>query len=76
MLSMKGGKKGLLVNSRNICRGKKSRMTVKMTGQNNAVAKSRPVLANSCKKQIKGKKKKGKSTKHKRNRLSRFVGAF
>lgn len=76
VLSMMGGKKGLLVNSRNICRGKKSRMTVKMTGQNNSVTTSRPVLANSCKKQIKGKKKKGKATKHKRNRLSRFVGAF
>lgn len=73
VLSMKGGKKGLLVNSRNICRGKKPRMTVAMTGQNNTVSNSRPVLANSCKKQVKVKKK--KAAKHKRhNRPSRFVG--
>lgn len=60
VLSMKGGKKGLLVNSRDICRGKKTRMNVRMTGQNQALVKSRPLLLNSCRKQVKPKPAKGK----------------
>ena len=78
VLSMKGGKKGLLVNSRNICVGKKSRMSVKMSGQNNAATSSRPVLQNSCKKQIKPKKKdKKKSKKASRpDRVSRLIAAW
>ena len=54
VLKMKGGRKGLLVNSRNLCKGKVTRMTVKMVGQNNKRFDSRPKLRNSCGKQ--GKK--------------------
>jgi hypothetical protein len=75
VLNMKGGKKGLLVNSRNICVGTESRMRVTMTGQNNSRASSRPVLQNSCKKQVKAKKKEAK--KHdRRARLSRLIAAW
>jgi hypothetical protein len=47
VLYMKGGKKGLLVNSRNLCSAV-NRATVKMVGQNGKVAARRPVLQNSC----------------------------
>jgi len=58
VLKMKGGKKGLLVNSRNLCAGKTTKMTVKMTGQNNKLAESRPPLKRTCKgKQSKKAKK-------------------
>jgi hypothetical protein len=42
VLRMKGGKKGLLVNSENTCG--KHRATVKMRGQNGRLANSRPLL--------------------------------
>ncbi len=58
-LKMKGGKRGLLVNSRNLCKGKPGRLTVRMVGQNNKSLELRPRLGNSCKKQGK-KKAKGK----------------
>jgi len=47
VLRMKGGKQGLLVNSRNLCTSRHY-ATVKMNGQNGRVANSRPVLRNSC----------------------------
>ncbi len=47
VLEMKGGKKGLLVNSRNLC-ASVNRATVKLDGQNGKIHDSRPVLANSC----------------------------
>jgi len=62
VLEMKGGKKGLLVNSRNICRVT-SRATVQMDGQNGKLHDFRPVLKNGCKKQAKGKGKPQKSKK-------------
>ena len=73
VLKMKGGKKGLLVNSRNLCQGKPGRMTVNMTAQNSKTADSRPVLGNSC-----GKAKKHKKAKkhHKRHQLSRLVAGW
>lgn len=46
---MKGGAKGLLVNSRDLCKGKPGRLTVKMSGQNNKRSEVRPALGNSCK---------------------------
>jgi hypothetical protein len=49
VLEMKGGTKGLLVNSTNLC-AKPNRATVRFDGQNGKVADSRPVLANSCRK--------------------------
>jgi hypothetical protein len=47
VLEMQGGKKGLLVNSRNVC-NTTSRARVSFTGQNGKTADSTPVLANSC----------------------------
>jgi hypothetical protein len=48
-LTLQGGKKGLLVNSRNLC-ASVNRATVKFTGQNGSRAFLRPALQNSCKK--------------------------
>ena len=53
VLTMKGGKKGLLVNSRNLCAGG-NRATVKMDGQNGKFHDFRPKLGNDCRK---GKRK-------------------
>jgi hypothetical protein len=65
VLKMKGGNKGLLVNSRDLCKGKRTKMTVDMIGQNNKRFDSRPPLANSC-----GSKKKAK--KHARTSSKRL----
>lgn len=54
-LNMFGGKKGLIVNSRNLC-VKPSRAMVRFKGQNGRIFQSRPVLKADCKK----KKRKGK----------------
>jgi hypothetical protein len=48
VLRMKGGSKGLLVNSENIC-AKPQRATVKLTGQNAKTHNTTPLIANSCK---------------------------
>jgi hypothetical protein len=68
-LYMKGGKKGLLINSRDLCKGKPGKLTVSMVGQNNKSSESRPKLGNSCKG---GKQKK---SKHKRSRLLASLGS-
>ncbi len=47
VLEMQGGKKGLLVNSRNICNST-SKAQASFTGQNGKTAESTPVLSNSC----------------------------
>jgi len=47
VLTMKGGKRGLLVNSRNLCRNPSS-ADVKLDGQNGKTADQRPRLNNSC----------------------------
>jgi hypothetical protein len=58
-LTMKGGKRGLLVNSVNLCKAP-AKAVVKATGHNGAVHDFAPKLATSCgKKQQKGGKKKG-----------------
>jgi hypothetical protein len=49
-LRMKGGKRGLLVNSRNLCTTREARMDVRMVAQNNRRADRRPVLRSSCRK--------------------------
>jgi len=60
-----GGKKGLLDNSRNICRHR-NRATVKLTGHNGKVYNTKPELkASGCK-----KRKKKKSKRHRRARGS------
>jgi hypothetical protein len=53
-LRMQGGKKGLIINSRNLC-GSKSRANVEFSGHNGKEAKANPVMrADGCKK---GKRK-------------------
>jgi uncharacterized repeat protein (TIGR01451 family) len=59
VLSMQGGKRGLLENSTNLCKST-NRATVKFTGQNGKTSDTEPVVTNSCGK--KGKKH------HKRHR--------
>jgi hypothetical protein len=58
-LSMKGGKKGLLVNSRDICKSV-NRATAQFSGQNGKKATLRPKLQNSCKKKVANKNNKAK----------------
>jgi hypothetical protein len=58
VLQMKGGKKSLLTNSTDICRGA-HRATVAMTAQNGRVATLRPALVAGC-----GSKRLGKHHKH------------
>lgn len=61
VLNMQGGKKGLIVNSRNLCAGK-NRANAKFVGQNGKVHEARPkVVAVDCK-----KPKRKKSRSHKR----------
>jgi hypothetical protein len=60
VLNMQGGKKGLIVNSRNLCAGK-NRANAKFVGQNGKVHEARPkVVAVDCKK---SKRKKARSHK-------------
>jgi hypothetical protein len=56
VLRMKGGKKGLIVNSRNLCAGK-NRATVAFTAQNGKVANLRPEMKPRCGKARKRKRK-------------------
>ena len=56
-LTMQGGKKGLLVNSLNLCTGKPQRVKAIFGAQNGRSATLRPVLKNACKKARKGKRK-------------------
>jgi hypothetical protein len=59
-LSLRGGKKGLLVNSENIC-SRAQRATVNLTGQNGKSYDTTPLISNDCA----AKKKNGKA-QHKR----------
>jgi uncharacterized repeat protein (TIGR01451 family) len=63
VLEMKGGKKGLLVNSENICK-KPQKAIADFTAQNGKVYDTTPTIANSCSKKAKHKHKKHKATKH------------
>jgi hypothetical protein len=45
---MQGGKKGLLVNSTNICR-QKNRALSHFVGQNGKVSDTTPLISNDCK---------------------------
>jgi hypothetical protein len=56
-LRLFGGKKSLIVNSRNLCKGPKQRATVKFTAHNGETRNYRPVVRNDCGKK---KAKKGK----------------
>jgi hypothetical protein len=61
IVTMQGGRKGLLINSANLCKIKPSakRATVRMRGQNGKVHNFRPVLKNDC-----GKPRKAKRSSH------------
>jgi hypothetical protein len=43
-----GGRRGLIINSRDLCKGKKQRAEVDLSAQNGRVLSSRPVLATGC----------------------------
>lgn len=55
-LSLFGGKRGLLVNSRNICK-QKQRAKVSFVAQNGRRYDTKPVIATDCGKKSKGKKR-------------------
>jgi hypothetical protein len=59
VLRMQGGKKGLLVNSADLCKlkAKQRKVTVRVTGQNGKRADQSPVLANQCHQKHKHHKK-------------------
>jgi hypothetical protein len=62
-LELPGGRKGLLINSKNICKGI-NRATVKATAHNGAQVTLRPVLKAPCKKkQRKGAKRRSRSAR-------------
>jgi hypothetical protein len=62
-LQLMGGKKSLIVNSRDLCKAKKKqRATVRLSAQNGRRKNFRPVVANDC-----GKKKR-RNHGHRRNR--------
>jgi hypothetical protein len=65
VLTMQGGKKGLLENSKNLCNSV-NKADVRFTAQNGRTANSTPVLTNSCRKAKKGKHGKGKAKGSKR----------
>jgi hypothetical protein len=56
VLQMQGGKKGLIVNSENLCKGVRRAM-VKFTGQNGKQYDTKPVVKADCKKKGKRGKK-------------------
>ncbi|HUC07290.1 MAG TPA: hypothetical protein VMR96_04305 [Solirubrobacterales bacterium] len=62
-LTMQGGKKGLLVNSRDLCQGKPQRATGVFTAHNGKSLTIRPELKNACKQSA----RKGKNKRNKRN---------
>jgi hypothetical protein len=49
-LTLQGGKRGLVVNSRDLCAGRISRATARFVGQNGKVANLRPKLQPQCRK--------------------------
>jgi hypothetical protein len=59
ILTMAGGKKGLLVNSRNLCKAP-SRADVRFTAQSGKRLHLRPLMQNRCKKANNGKKRRPK----------------
>jgi hypothetical protein len=58
ILEMRGGAKGLLVNSTNICKGE-HRAEVRITGQNGRTANQSPLLQASCRKSKASKREPG-----------------
>lgn len=48
VISLYGGKRGLIVNSRDLCKGRKQRVQVDLTGQNGRRYDVRPVIGTRC----------------------------
>ena len=71
VLWMAGGKKGLLHNSTNICKGS-HRAIVRFTGQNGKRNESRPPLNNG---RCRQNKRKAKRSSHRRARVARASAA-
>jgi hypothetical protein len=69
VLEMRGGKKGLLVNSENLCskKAQKQRAIVRFVGHNGKVRSFKPKVANDCGK--KHGKNKSKGHKHPAGKL-------
>ncbi|MBK5218511.1 MAG: hypothetical protein JJE35_01810 [Thermoleophilia bacterium] len=63
ILQLKGGKKSLIVNSRDLCKGTQ-RATVRLNAQNGMVRNFRPVVGNDCGKKKAPGKKKSRKNKH------------
>lgn len=61
VINVRGGKRGLLVSTRNIC-GHKYKAVARFKGQNGKKSNQRPLLKTNCKKK-KGEGKKGKGAK-------------
>jgi hypothetical protein len=59
VLEMQGGKKGLLINSRNLCKSK-NHATVKLDGQNGKAHDFKPPVKNDCGKRRHGSKSSGR----------------
>jgi hypothetical protein len=69
-LQLQGGKKSLIVNSRNLCAGPKQRATVRLNAQNGMQRNFRQVVENDCQKRGgKGKKRSGRHGKQQRLNL-------
>jgi hypothetical protein len=73
-LHMQGGKKGLLVNSQNLC-GAVHRIYASFTAQNGKKSRSKPVLGDSCPKRSKKKKHHRRHRHHPRHRLHKATTA-
>ena len=69
---MQGAKKGLIVNSTNLCAKSRHRAKARLSGQNGKAFSSKPVLKVKCKKKAKGKAK--RHERHKRAALSAARG--
>jgi hypothetical protein len=64
-MQIKGGNHALIVNSRDLCKGKKQKASVRLNAQNGKVRNFQTVVGNDCGKKKKGSKgaKKGKAGK-------------
>jgi hypothetical protein len=67
VLSLDGDKKGLLVNSENLCRGRQV-ASVKMLGQNGEAHNIKPLISNGCKKPKKRARHGSRHASHHRRR--------
>ncbi len=75
-LHMQGGKKGLLVNSRNLCSAGGGQMTVRLIAHNGKRHDEFPALRNECGKAGHKKVKKHHEKSHKRRALSQLLAAW